>query len=446
MRLPEVVVDWGVGPILGVTGIAAALLLQLTIGLALVVPGLRWWVARHGGPATAAWRDWLGPPTARPRRRLFIATLLSSHLFGLLVIASFPRLPAALGETLRRLVGGGGASTLLQLAPWGLLRLAVSVALAGLLLLAVAGRGRSGAPPGLARAGGWIAAGGLGAALPSAWLAAGTLTGWQLEALRGELDAAALAAWLGPVAATLLALGLAALLWQGSRWPALVAARTTGALLALALVAAGSGELAREALRRPWLIGSGRSGVLYVNGLTPDEVQRGRADGLASVRPAIGDGGAASGAAIFRAACTPCHSPGALRGLLDGLPPAAIAAWLPRLERMRGRMPPFPGNAADAAALTQFLAGLDGRLDERLPMPSEPLIAAGRRVMEYRCYNCHRDVPLRRRVAGWTVPFAWEAIGRLPALYPAMPAFAGDDEERRALAAWLAALGAGHAD
>lgn len=446
MGLPEWTSGWAVGRILGTWGIAAAILVQLGLGLTLLLPALGWWSSRRGGAGAGGWRDWLAGPGKRLRRRVVIPALLVAHFFGLALVMAFPGLKAAIGETLRGLLGGDAAGALLRLAPWALLRLAGSVALAGLALLWAASRRRSTAPPGLARAGGWIAAGALGVALLSAWLAAQTLTAWELEAVQGEIAAATLAAALGLAAAVAMALGLAVLLWKGGAWPGRLAARAGGALLALALLAAAGGEVAREAMRRPWLIGSGRRGALYLDGFTPDEVRRARADGLRTVRPVVDAAGAPSGALVFRAACTPCHSLGELRGALAGLPPAAIAAWLPRLDRLRGRMPPFPGNAEDAAALVQFLAGLDGRLDEQLPPPPRPLVAAGRRVMEYRCLGCHRDVPLRKRVAGWTEPFAFEAIGRLPKLNPGMPAFAGSVEERRALAAWLTALGAGLAD
>ncbi len=446
MELPELARSVGVGPVLGLGGIAAAVLLQLAVGLTLLLPALRWWSGRRCGEAAPAWSEWLDRRGRPLRRRVLIATLLTTHLYGLLLVATFPRLPAALLEALRSRFGSDAAGTLLQLAAWGLLRLAVSVALAGLLLLWTASRSRSEARPDLARVAAWIAAGGFGAAALSAGLAAQTLTPWQLEAVQGELPMATVVAGLGLALAAALALGLGSLLWQGGAWTAVRTQRLASVLLALALVVAGSGELVRESLRRPWLIGGGKVGLLYLNGLTPDEVQRARADGLGSVRPVLGADGAPSGARIFRAACTPCHSPRGLRGAVDGLPPAAIAAWLPRLDRVRGRMPPFPGNAADAAALTLYLAGLDGRLDETLLPPPGPLIAAGRRVMEYRCLGCHRDLPLRKRVAGWSMPFAYEAIGRLPKLNPGMPAFGGTEQERRALAAWLAALGAGLAD
>jgi mono/diheme cytochrome c family protein len=55
-------------------------------------------------------------------------------------------------------------------------------------------------------------------------------------------------------------------------------------------------------------------------------------------------------------------------------------------------------------------------------------------------------VPLQHRVAGWSADAAYQVIGRLPSVRRAnMPPFQGTEEERRALAVFLSALGAGRA-
>lgn len=83
----------------------------------------------------------------------------------------------------------------------------------------------------------------------------------------------------------------------------------------------------------------------------------------------------------------------------------------------------------------------------RPPLRETPeAVAAGRAVFAYRCTGCHRDVPLDRRVAGWTAERAYQVIGRLPEVPRAnMPAFPGTEDDRRALAVFLQALGAGRA-
>jgi mono/diheme cytochrome c family protein len=73
-------------------------------------------------------------------------------------------------------------------------------------------------------------------------------------------------------------------------------------------------------------------------------------------------------------------------------------------------------------------------------------VAAGREIFAYRCAPCHRDVPLQRRVAGWSAERAYQTIGRLPEVPRAnMPAFPGTLEDRRVLAIFLSALGGGRA-
>jgi mono/diheme cytochrome c family protein len=96
-------------------------------------------------------------------------------------------------------------------------------------------------------------------------------------------------------------------------------------------------------------------------------------------------------------------------------------------------------------------AGLawDAGLLEGPPPPlveSPQVVTAGLRVFAARCTGCHRDVPLARRVAGWTAARAYLTIGRLPKVPRAnMPPFQGSEAERRDLAVFLQALGAGRA-
>ena len=74
--------------------------------------------------------------------------------------------------------------------------------------------------------------------------------------------------------------------------------------------------------------------------------------------------------------------------------------------------------------------------------PTPEALALGERILRSRCLHCHSAIPLAPRVAGWSAERAYEALGHLPQLYPAMPPFHGTDDERRALALYLAALGA----
>jgi mono/diheme cytochrome c family protein len=106
--------------------------------------------------------------------------------------------------------------------------------------------------------------------------------------------------------------------------------------------------------------------------------------------------------------------------------------------------------AVTAAAGLAVAAGFAWDAGLLAPAPPPPVetpeaVAWGKQLFTQRCLHCHRDVALPPRVAGWTVARAYDAVGRLPQLSPAMPPFRGTDAERRALAAFLSALGGGRA-
>ncbi len=109
-------------------------------------------------------------------------------------------------------------------------------------------------------------------------------------------------------------------------------------------------------------------------------------------------------------------------------------------------MSPRVRNALLAAAVLAL--ALAYAWDEGLVRPPPPLqptpeaLALGERVLANKCLHCHSAIPLAPRVAGWSAERAYEALGHLPRLYPAMPPFHGTDDERRALALYLARLGA----
>jgi mono/diheme cytochrome c family protein len=87
-----------------------------------------------------------------------------------------------------------------------------------------------------------------------------------------------------------------------------------------------------------------------------------------------------------------------------------------------------------------------GALERPGPIVATPAVRArGEQVFSAWCLHCHADVPLARRVAGWSPERAYAVIGRLPEVSPAMPPFRGTDEERQALAVYVASLGAAEA-
>jgi mono/diheme cytochrome c family protein len=356
--------------------------------------------------------------------------------------------------------GGGGFAAIL-LSPWllpsALLRLAAAASLAALFLLL----GAAGEPVGergrLARLAALVALPGAAAGPLASFLVSRVAGPAAREVIHGEVRAATLGFPVAVGAALLGAAGLAAVAWLAPLRPRLVSRPAAGLLLVLGLAAGAGAETVREAVRKPWLFGSGTDGAMWAHGLTPAQVAVTRRDGLlpharfASPEPgATGLDERGRGEEVFRLACRACHTVSGYRAIapvVEGQPPAAIAAAIPRLHKLRGRMPPFPGSPADASALTLYLASLDGSVEAEPPPPApRDVLAAGRRVLEVRCLICHRDIPLGPRVKGWSRDLAFEAIGRLPRLNPAMPPFEGTEEERRALAAFLAALGSGQVE
>jgi len=273
-------------------------------------------------------------------------------------------------------------------------------------------------------------------------------SGW----MQGDLAAATLGSRVATGAAVAYAVLLVALAFLSRRWPRLVSLPAGLALLALGYATIGGAELAREAIRKPWIIGSGASGYMYANGLTPDEVLKTRVSGILPgarwLAPRNSDAPLdprAEGKEVFQLACQSCHTLSGrhdIRRFVDDKPLASIAAAIPRLEKLRGGMPPFPGNEREARSLALYLASLDG-VEE--PAPAAPAaidaMARGRLVLEEKCLMCHKDARIGPLVRGWTEERAFEALGRLPALDPAMSDFDGTLEERRALAGYLAEAG-----
>jgi mono/diheme cytochrome c family protein len=95
-----------------------------------------------------------------------------------------------------------------------------------------------------------------------------------------------------------------------------------------------------------------------------------------------------------------------------------------------------------AVALVGFWAWKTGYLFPEPSLDPNPVaFRRGEEVLKARCLHCHATIPLRPRVAGWTPEYAYDAIGHLPELRPAMPPFQGSEQERADLAIYLSVLG-----
>jgi mono/diheme cytochrome c family protein len=273
-----------------------------------------------------------------------------------------------------------------------------------------------------------------------------------------------------------------------------------GLLMLIGFVAMGSGEWAREALRKPWVIDR----YMFTNGVRlpvadaapkppeamgsdPFSVDALSADGVLATtawvrvptayRPAEPGFAAlagaeraaleaAAGAEVFRVLCSQCHtqtgylaiqplvngqSVGAIDKVLVSLAKPVNAAGEPtrwndpqlRLETWLGRrMPPFTGTEAERHALAVYLARLGG--DASAGVETHAAAARGPMLFEDNCAICHGadgDWPIGPRVLGKSADEIQALLGRLPELNEVMPPFEGTDEEKRALAEYLAALG-----
>jgi mono/diheme cytochrome c family protein len=265
--------------------------------------------------------------------------------------------------------------------------------------------------------------------------------------------------------------------------------------MVLGIASMGGGEWVREGLRKPWVIDR----HMFVNGVrvppppgapAPGEdpfaldalARRGiLATSLWAAAPAAYRPGEAAfeslpaaeraaleaqaGREIFKLQCAACHterahlgierlvrgkSVAAITAVLDATakpvkadggpaswsdPGVRVATWLGR------RMPPFAGTEAEKRALAVHLARLGGDASAGLEAPASAGGGAG--AFEEHCAACHGPDtawPITDRLRGRSAGEFYEMIGRLPQVREEMPPFAGSEDERRALAQYLAGL------
>ncbi|MFB3903226.1 MAG: c-type cytochrome [Acidobacteriota bacterium] len=257
-----------------------------------------------------------------------------------------------------------------------------------------------------------------------------------------------------------LILVFAAVALAGSLWAFLRPRRFPFALslvvFAAAFGAMGSFELVRESIRKPYVI----YGYMYSNsvlahagpgdaGLSADRIQeRGI---LASARwsrykEVTPDNEVEAGREVFRLQCQSCHTISHYRGLSQLIrnknwDESAIYFRLGSLDKMlNGVMPRFVGTDSERRALARFLAGLNTGIRARLHLSGPQPDTSGSGVFEKNCSDCHvesPDDPLFSRLGRRNEAEIYDLIGRLNNVNPKMPPFAGTDQERKVLAAWL---------
>ncbi|MCX5741043.1 MAG: cytochrome ubiquinol oxidase subunit I [Proteobacteria bacterium] len=136
---------------------------------------------------------------------------------------------------------------------------------------------------------------------------------------------------------------------------------TATLLLALAFGATAAGEFVREGARKPYTV----RGTLYSTSITPAEVIDLRARGATTDDPyplrepaQFVTAQLQRGAKVERALCDACHTMRGANALVE-----LTRTWtddqlrlnLAKLQRTKGFMPPFAGNAEDVEALVQLL-------------------------------------------------------------------------------------------
>ena len=134
---------------------------------------------------------------------------------------------------------------------------------------------------------------------------------------------------------------------------------TATLLLGLAFGATAAGEFVREGARKPYTV----RGTLYSTSIRPGEVEALRRDGATArdpypLRERYPTEQLARGARVERALCDACHTLRGANALVE-----LTRTWtddqlrlnLAKLQRTKGFMPPFAGNAEDVEALVQLL-------------------------------------------------------------------------------------------
>jgi hypothetical protein len=140
-----------------------------------------------------------------------------------------------------------------------------------------------------------------------------------------------------------------------------ISGATATLLVALAFGATGAGEFVREGARKPYTV----RGVLYSTSIRPDEVAELRRTGATAGDPyPLRDPDRypteqlRRGAHVERVLCDACHTMHGSNALVE-----LTRTWtddqlrlnIAKLQRTKGFMPPFAGNADDVEAIVQLL-------------------------------------------------------------------------------------------
>jgi mono/diheme cytochrome c family protein len=320
------------------------------------------------------------------------------------------------------------------------LRSAIAVMLAGLYALLVAARCKPETfKTRMVRQTAWWSVIGLAAALPSLY--------WYWGAIPATITAAALGALPTPMRALhdfqWFAAALAILLiWFGLIVPKRLRLSVAVLMMVAGLGWFGSFEWFRESIRKPYVI----FGYMYANAVEVRDIDTYKRDGyLAKIAYRTGD----DGADLFRHACRSCHTIqgyNSLKPAFDGTDPAFIAAIVQSIHLLaKGNMPPFLGTPGEANAIAAYLAT---KLDRRPVAAIYKLqgVALGEKVFQIRCGKCHpmgSPQEKTKSLTGLTQEDYENVLNNAAELGDGMPAFTGNETERRALIEYFRTFKAG---
>ena len=217
-----------------------------------------------------------------------------------------------------------------------------------------------------------------------------------------------------------------------------------------ALLTMGGFEWTREAARRPYVINE----VMYSNGIMKKDVAELSEKGFlrsavwVENRELTEENRIAAGEELYIHQCFACHTVGGrnndIVALTANMSYTALAKYIGKIHEVRYFMPPFAGNEAEAKALAAYIAGgIHGKeVRDTAPAADDPR-ALGLAIFEEHCSACHALDEVSPAFEGEGVVEIGRMLAALNEISEEMEPFAGTEEERTVLAAFLHSAASG---
>ncbi len=211
-------------------------------------------------------------------------------------------------------------------------------------------------------------------------------------------------------------------------------------LILCGLLTMGAGEWTREAGRKPYTI----QGYLYSTGMLKSETAQIQAVGMAAsakwISPDAANDPVRLGHDLFLAYCQPCHTLDGYNGLRPYLAQwnkKTVVSLVPRLETLRGLMPPWYGTEDENAAVTAYLMSMK---PASVPdWPTDP-DKAGKLAFKISCSLCHTVHgvnPLAESFEGMGTEEIDGFLDEAGDVVDEMPSYYGTVQQRRGLVHFL---------